>query len=352
MTPPDAAPAFAERDIRPIVQRPRTGFSGAAIAIGAVLAAIILFVMLDARRRARMAPATVRRVDLALERADLPPLFVPPEPAVSPSPPPPTAEPASSPMPPPQPSVIDRPLPAPAAAEPAPAPSPRNLAAPAWVVDHRVPAAGDPRTTKAPSASGADTQATGRAHAAMLTDQAATVPQGTLIPAILETGLDSSHAGFARALVQRDIRGFDGSTILIPRGSRLIGEYAGNAAQGQKRAFIIWSRLIRPDGVTIALNSPAADPVGGGGIKAHVNSHFFARFSGAILQSVLNLGVNLASRAVKSPVVVALPGALQGTTSTMVQPAQIAPTLKVKPGTSISVFVARDLDFGGAETDR
>lgn len=186
----------------------------------------------------------------------------------------------------------------------------------------------------------------------MLTDQAATVPQGTLIPAILETGLDSSHAGFARALVQRDIRGFDGSTILIPRGSRLIGEYAGNAAQGQKRAFIIWSRLIRPDGVTIALNSPAAEPVGGGGVKAHVNSHFFARFSGAILQSVLNLGVNLASRAAKSPVVVALPGALQGTTGTMVQPAQIAPTLKVKPGTSISVFVARDLDFSGAETDR
>ena len=181
----------------------------------------------------------------------------------------------------------------------------------------------------------------------MFSGRSTTVPQGTLIPAILETALDSSHAGFARALVQRDIRGFDGTKILIPRGSRLIGQYAGNAAQGQNRAFIIWQRLIRPDGVTIALDSPAADPVGSGGIKAHVNSHFFARFSGAILQSVLDLGVNLASRSTHSPVVVVLPGSFQGTTSTVVQPSQIAPTLKVKPGTSISVFVARDLDFGG-----
>jgi len=185
----------------------------------------------------------------------------------------------------------------------------------------------------------------------MFNGRATTVPQGTLIPAILETALDSSHAGFARALVQRDVRGFDGSRVLIPRGSRLIGQYTGNAAQGQKRAFIIWQRLIRPDGVTIALDSPAADPVGGGGIKAHVNSHFFARFSGAILQSVLDLGVNLASRSTHSPVVVALPGSLQGTASTVVQPTQIAPTLKVKPGTSISVFVAHDLDFSRADNE-
>ena len=190
-----------------------------------------------------------------------------------------------------------------------------------------------------------DTQ---RAHAAMFSDPATTVPQGTLIPVILETGLDSSHAGFARALVQQDVRGFDGTQILIPRGSRLIGEYSGDVAQGQKRAFIVWNRLIRPDGVTIAIDSPVTDPMGSAGVKAHVNSHFLARFSGAILQSVLDVGVNLASRSTNSAVVVALPGSLQGTTSTVVQPTQIAPTLKVKPGASISVFVARDLDFNGA----
>ncbi|MBY8826573.1 type IV secretion system protein B10 [Hephaestia sp. CMS5P-6] len=186
----------------------------------------------------------------------------------------------------------------------------------------------------------------------MLANRTTTVPQGTLIPAVLETGLNSDHPGFARALVQRDVRGFDGKQVLIPRGSRLIGQYAGAVAQGQKRAFILWSRLIRPDGVTIAIGSPAADPVGTGGVKADVNSHFFARFSGAILQSVLDVGVNLASRSSHSPVVVALPGSLQGTTGTLVQPTQIAPTLKVKPGASISIFVARDLDFSGADANQ
>jgi type IV secretion system protein VirB10 len=222
-------------------------------------------------------------------------------------------------------------MPPSAAAPAAPASPPRNLSAPALVVDTGANAGGavgaDPPTTAPTGASNTGQIDVQRAHAAMFNGRATTVPQGTLIPAVLETALDSSHAGFARALVQRDVRGFDGTKILIPRGSRLIGQYAGDAAQGQKRAFILWQRLIRPDGVMIALDSPAADPVGSGGVKAHVNSHFFARFSGAILQSVLDLGVNLASRSAHSPVVVALPGSLQGTASTVVQPTQIAATL-------------------------
>ena len=165
-------------------------------------------------------------------------------------------------------------------------------------------------------------------------------------------GFDSTRAGFARALVQRDVRGFDGTRVLIPRGSRLIGEYSGAAVQGQKRALILWSRLIRPDGVTSAIGSPATDTVGRGGVRAKVDTHFFERFAGALLQSVLDIGVNLAARSSDSPVIIALPGAVHGTTTTVVKPTEIPPTLKVKPGTSISVFVARDLDFTGAEAQR
>ncbi|HEX7695547.1 MAG TPA: TrbI/VirB10 family protein [Sphingomonas sp.] len=348
-----ADPAEAERDIRPVVEKPRRGVSGVVMGLSALIAAVVLFVILDSRRLALTAPATLPQSTLALESAAPPPLYVPPQPTPSPvasSTPLPTPEPPPQPAPPPPaPQIVY--MPSPVAPPQTPAPPPRNLAAPALVVD----TGGNANATANPSPGAAGAlgtgdpaqSSTGRVRAAMFSGRSTTVPQGTLIPAILETALDSSHAGFARALVQRDIRGFDGTKILIPRGSRLIGQYAGNAAQGQNRAFIIWQRLIRPDGVTIALDSPAADPVGSGGIKAHVNSHFFARFSGAILQSVLDLGVNLASRSTHSPVVVVLPGSFQGTTSTVVQPSQIAPTLKVKPGTSISVFVARDLDFGG-----
>jgi type IV secretion system protein VirB10 len=353
--PRNDADIVGERDIRPVVRRPRAGPSGAAIAIALIAAAVILFVILNSRRLGRSAPATEPQVSLALESAAPPPLYVPPvsTPTAAPVLTPttlPSATPTSVAIPAPSPPpVVYVPTPAP---QPAPQPQPsRNLAAPALVVDNgaNVTTVGSPSSSSKPAEDSATSAiSTSRTHAAMFADPSSTVPQGTLIPAILETGLDSSHAGFARALVQQDVRGFDGTQVLIPRGSRMIGEYAGDAAQGQKRAFIVWTRLIRPDGVTIAINSPVADPLGSAGVKAHVNSHFLARFSGAILQSVLDLGVNLASRSTNSPVILALPGSLQGTASTVVQPTQIAPTLKVKPGTSISIFVARDLDFNGA----
>lgn len=56
-------------------------------------------------------------------------------------------------------------------------------------------------------------------RAGSIANRATTVPQGTLIPAVLETAMNSTGAGFARALVQRDVHGFDGTRVLIPRGS-------------------------------------------------------------------------------------------------------------------------------------
>src|SRR3546814_2996545 len=82
-----------------------------------------------------------------------------------------------------------------------------------------------------------------------MSNRSTTVPQGTLIPAVLETAFNSTGSGFARALVQRDIYGFDGARVLIPLGSRLIGEYASDTSPGQKRAFVTWTRIIRPAGV-------------------------------------------------------------------------------------------------------
>src|SRR3546814_3080598 len=79
-----------------------------------------------------------------------------------------------------------------------------------------------------------------------------------------------------------------------------------------KRAFVTWTRLIRPDGVTIALASPTTDPVGVGGVRAKVDSHFFERFAGSFLQSAMLIGGNLAARSAGDSVVVALPGSFPG----------------------------------------
>ena len=346
-TTPEPAPVNA-----PVVRRPRQGLPTPLLVGFALLAAIILFVALEARRQNAEAPA-VSGAQSAMIAAP-PPLAIPGDyPQPSQLLPAPLEQPLDAPTrnaPPPPPQIVYMPSPpqGPPQSYDPPQPPPRaGGAGPVLVYDGGAPGAaasgsqddgaGTPRAAATPEAS--------RVRAGVLANRSTTVVQGSLIPAVLETPLDSSRPGFSRAVVSRDVRSFDGSRVLIPRGSRLIGEYRSEATQGQKRAFITWTRLIRPDGATISLNSPSGDPLGRGGIKAKVNSHFFSRFGEAILQSVLDIGVNAAASATNSPVVI-LPG---GTGAQRPQPSTIAPTLKVAQGTSISVFVARDLDFSGVE---
>lgn len=187
-----------------------------------------------------------------------------------------------------------------------------------------------------------------RIKASRLERPSRTIPQGTVIPAVLETALDSTRPGGVRALVQRDTYGFDGTRVLIPRGSRLYGEYDAQLQRGENRALIRWTRLIRPDGVTVALDSPASDPLGRAGVKGKVDSKFFQRFGGALLQSVLDIGVGVATREATDGVIVALPGSTQNVTPRLTE-GEVRPTIKVRHGTSVSVFVANDLDFSTVE---
>lgn len=355
-----------EADIRPIVRTPRRGLSNAMIVALAVVGAVLLFATLEARRQRASAPATGARSAEVVAGSSVPPLYVPPElpqpmPIVVAQPPLPSTTPVPQALPP---AVVSRP----SVSEPLPPFQPYSVSPPpvpqrpartagglALVLDN-TGATGSPAAAPAEGGPvGAGTQgeqrglSTARARAAVLANRGTTVPQGTMIPAVLETAFDSTHAGFARALVQRDVRGFDGTQILIPRGSRLIGEYSEDTAQGQRRAIIMWTRLIRPDGVTVAIGSPAVDTVGRGGVKADVNTHFLERFSGAILQSSLDLGIGLAARSARSPVLIALPGSVNGVGRSGAQPADIKPTLRVPAGRSVSIFVARDLDFTGMD---
>lgn len=184
--------------------------------------------------------------------------------------------------------------------------------------------------------------------ATVIRNRSNVVPQGTIVAAVLETPINSGRAGMARAVVAADVRGFDGTRILIPRGSRLIGDAQGNTQAGQKRVLVNWTRLIRPDGVAIRIGSPAADALGGTGINGDVNNHVLARFSNAVLQTAFSIGVNRASRGVRDSVYVGLPSQVNNTvTQIPVFNVPAGPTITVSEGVKISIFVARDLDFGG-----
>ena len=173
------------------------------------------------------------------------------------------------------------------------------------------------------------------------------VPQGAVLGAVMETALNSDQPGFARAMIQRDVRSFDGSAVLIPAGSRVIGQYKSGVAQGASRVFVLWTRLIRPDGVSIELASPATDDLGRGGIGGKVNRHFLQRFGGAILTTVLSAGVNVltASRSGGSTVFVGSANEATSLAGQAAGSADIPPTITTRQGAAVRIFVARDLDF-------
>ena len=188
------------------------------------------------------------------------------------------------------------------------------------------------------------------ARAELLPNQDALVTQGTIIGAVMETALNSDVPGFARAIVTRDVLSFDGSQVLIPAGSRVIGEYNSGVAQGASRIFIVWNRLIRPDGVSVALASPAVDDLGRGGLGGSVNRHFFQRYGGAILLSVLTGGISalVQSQANGNTVVVNSSNEATQLAGQASRGSDIPPTIKTRQGALVRIFVARDLDFSTA----
>jgi len=180
------------------------------------------------------------------------------------------------------------------------------------------------------------------AVAAASFDPRTTVSQGTLIPAVLETAIDTDVPGYVRALVSADVRSFDGSRVLVPRSSRLIGQYRSGLQAGQKRAYVIWTRLIRPDGVSVAIASPAVAFSGETGLSGKVSTHFFERFGSAMLLSVVG---GLSTLAGGTPSVVIAGGGQSAAAAAVGQTGQIGPTVRVRQGQPIRVFTARDLDF-------
>jgi len=173
------------------------------------------------------------------------------------------------------------------------------------------------------------------------------VVQGSVIPAVLETAIKSDLPGYTRAIVSRDVHGFDGTKVLIPRGSALVGQYKSGLAVGETRAFVIWTRLIRPDGLSVSLGSPVTDDLGQAGMAGRVDSHFVKRFGSAILLSVVNgLSGSLGNQNDNTIVIGSSSQATNVATEALSSDVKISPTVNVAPGSQILIFAARDLDFG------
>lgn len=187
--------------------------------------------------------------------------------------------------------------------------------------------------------------------AGMLGDRNFILAKGSFIDCALQTRLDSTVPGMTACVITRNIYSDNGKVLLVERGSTVTGEYQSNMKQGMARIFVLWSRIKTPNGVVINLDSPGTDPLGGSGVPGYINNHFWKRFGGALMLSLVddvargitnNTGSNgnnqfnfnstgdatqdMAAEALKNTI-------------------NIPPTLYKNQGEQVGIYIARDLDF-------
>lgn len=178
---------------------------------------------------------------------------------------------------------------------------------------------------------------------------------GSVIPAALITGIRSDLPGLVTAQVTQNV--YDSPTgriLLIPQGSRLIGDYDADVAFGQSRVLLAWSRLILPDGRSIVLErQPTSDARGYVGLQDGTDYHWGRVLKAALVSTLLGVGSELVAggdgdltRAIR-----------RGTQDSVGRAGEqvvgrelnVRPTLTIRPGFPVRVLVTRDLVLGGGQ---
>jgi type IV secretory pathway VirB10-like protein len=181
-----------------------------------------------------------------------------------------------------------------------------------------------------------------------------TLAAGTLIPALLETEVNSDLPGPLLAQVSRDVYDFHQQSVLVPRGTRLLGRYDNQIAVGQQRMLVAWTRLTFPDGSGFDLPGlPTSDAGGAAGLGAHVENHLLRVFGDAFLLSLLAAGADLSQPQNRNlslaPSAGSVASAAVGQELANVglqllrRDLSIQPTLRLAAGTRFVVFVNGDL---------
>lgn len=172
---------------------------------------------------------------------------------------------------------------------------------------------------------------------------------GAVIPAALITGIRSDLPGQITAQVTENV--YDsptGSLLLIPQGTRIIGQYDDGVGFGQRRVLLVWNRLILPGGRSIVLERlPGTDASGYAGLEDGVDHHWWDVMKAAGLSTLLGIGTELASDS-EDRLIRAIRDGAQDTINQAGQQIvqrqlQVAPTLTIRPGFPVRIIVTRDL---------
>ncbi len=172
---------------------------------------------------------------------------------------------------------------------------------------------------------------------------------GSVIPAALITGIRSDLPGLVTAQVTQNVYdSLTGRIIVIPQGSRLIGEYDADVAFGQSRVLLAWNRLILPDGRSIILErQPASDPAGFAGLQDRTDYHWGGVLKAALVSTLLGIGSELGAGGDDSLVRAIRRGSQDSVNRAGEQivgrELNVRPTMTIRPGHPVRVLVTRDL---------
>jgi type IV secretion system protein VirB10 len=177
-----------------------------------------------------------------------------------------------------------------------------------------------------------------------------TVIQGTVIQAALETAISSELAGQVRAITSENVYSYDGSRLLIPAGSRLIGRYRSGVEIAQSRVTVAWDRIILPNDQTVQISSFGADELGRSGTTGFVDTRFAERFGSAALISLISAAPSVAANQTEDEIAEDVledigDDLADATDSVIGEYLSIGPVIYVDQGARITVMVDRDLEI-------
>jgi type IV secretion system protein VirB10 len=192
---------------------------------------------------------------------------------------------------------------------------------------------------------------TPRVQAGTLGNRSLVLAQGAKIDCVGDTAFDSTEAGISTCTVTKNVYSDDGRVVLIERGSQINSQYRSNMAPGQKRVFVLSARIETPHGVTVEIDSPAADALGRMGIDGYVDNHWRQRIGAAMLLGLTQDAIGyLSTRGGNTSGSVVYENTQQQgndmATRVLDSTINIPPTLTQNQGGEFTIIVARDLDFG------
>ncbi|RKE23907.1 type IV secretion system protein VirB10 [Paraburkholderia sp. BL23I1N1] len=175
--------------------------------------------------------------------------------------------------------------------------------------------------------------------------------RNTIIRCGQATAIRTDRPGLIGCPIAQDVWSDDGTTLLVRKGAMAKGEQRDAVLQGQGVIGAIWDEIDDGD-VHIPLNSPATDPLGAAGIPAYVDEHFWQRFKGALMVSLIgDFGQALANKATGSGQTITFSNSSNATqdvaAETLRNTINIPPTAYSNQGSVINIFVARDIDLSG-----